>query len=108
FRDALALRDIGTRQRAAQEVAIVWAQTDPEGALAEAALAPDDVRPALQQSVSAEWARLDPSGFIRAMPSLDMNTTTGGIQLALATDPEGVIRAMEGVQGPMAQSLRAA
>lgn len=108
FRDALASRDAGTRQRAAQEVAVVWAGIDPDEAFAEVSLAPNDVRQTLQQAVAAEWARLDPSGYLRALPSLDLATVSSGVQLVLASDPEGVIRAMEGVQTQIAMSLRTA
>ena len=106
FRDALALPDAATRRRAAQEVATVWARIDPEGAVAETALAPDDIQRDLQQAVAAEWARLDAAGFIRSLSTIDLNGAGSGLSLALATDPEGVIRETAGLQSALATALR--
>src|SRR5690606_23761076 len=91
--------------RAAQEVATVWARFDPEAALAEAEFAPAEMRQALLQTVSAEWARLDPSGFIRILPTADLEAISGGIQRVLAFNPAAVADGMEGSQAPLAMSL---
>lgn len=109
FRDALAVGDAGVQHRAVQAVAAVWARVDPEEAFAQSELAPVAMQQALKQSISMEWARLDPGGFTRVLSSgVDVNDIAGGIQLVLASDPEGVLRATESMDSPLALSLRAA
>jgi hypothetical protein len=106
FSDALAIDDLGVRRRAVLEVVAVAARTDPQAALAQSELLSSELQAAARTSITAEWARLDAGGFLRSLSSSkDLEHLGGGIQMLLASDPGGLLQAVNGLTGPLVTQL---
>ena len=109
LRETLALRNLALQRTALTEIASAWAGQDPLGAISQADLLPGDLRSGYLVSVVSEWARLDGAGFLSYLQGAvsPPQESVAGVRFLVASDPEGVLQAAEGILGTVGEMLRA-
>ena len=110
YREALARNDRGLSERALLRVATAWAGQDPQGALAQADLMPEQFASGFRTAVYTEWVRSDADGFANYFESgaAPIDQALAGVSYLLAVDPARAERLADSVQSPLSDSLRAA
>lgn len=108
LREALAISDINIQRRALQQIAVVWAEQDPSGALSQADLLPDHLQSAYRVSVVDEWVRLDGAGYLAYLESVvsPPQEVVFGIAVLAGFYPELVLDVADRLTGNMGRIAR--
>lgn len=96
FWEMLAIGSSTAREMAGERIAAAWAAQDPEVALAEAMLLPDEEASGFRRAVLGAWARSDTEGLLAYLESADVDPLEAlDAMMFFTTDPESLLAMAE-------------